>query len=438
MPRFVVGPHGGSGGREAEDRGSREHKAEERLEASGRDAEDRGGSDYGIRHGVRVTTPGPGTAYDISRALTLASIERRAGTALMLHAGAVCEPDGGTVALVAASGMGKTTAVRVLARHLGYVTDETVAIDVTDTRTPTTSNSAPVTAPRTSPTESRDLVTPDSAGTTSGETDRAERSDGAVAAADPAGRPGGVVRAYPKPLSVIRDPAHPEDKGEHSPDSLGLLPAAPMLRLHCLLLLERSAEPRPAALEEVPLLDALAAVIPQTSSLLMLDRPLQRLAEVVTRAGPARALRYSEIEECVDLVHEALRRPVPAPPWEGETGTVAPQRHFAESSDVADMGLPTGQVGFMTAVVRAPWRDAIHADGETLVIVDQVPVRLSPLGALIWREAREPAVTADLVATAREELGDHPDAVRLVIAAATAMLESGALREMPVGVDPAS
>lgn len=321
-------------------------------------------------HGVVVTEVGSGTAYDISRAVTLASIERRAGDALMLHAAALCDTDGATLALVAASGTGKTTAAAVLGRHLGYVTDETVAVD--------------------------------------------------------ARAPGLVVRAYPKPLSVIRDPARPDDKSEHSPAELGLLPAAPRLHLACLLLLERSAGPRAATLEEVPLLDALAQLIPQTSSLLMLDRPLQRLAEVVTLAGPPRALRYSEVADCLPLVTAALREPVPAPPWVGEAGDVPAQERFAQPPPSAP---PQHlEVTGDTLLVRTPWRDAVHVDGETLLIADELPVRLSALGALVWRECRQPRRVADLVDVARAELGDHPDAARLVGEAAQAMATSGLLR----------
>ena len=79
--------------------------------------------------------------------------------------------DGGTVALVAASGTGKTTAGRVLGRRLGYVSDETIAVE-------------------------HDLT----------------------------------VRAYPKPLSIVVNPATPRVKHERSPDDLGLLRAAGALR----------------------------------------------------------------------------------------------------------------------------------------------------------------------------------------------------------------
>ncbi len=119
--------------------------------------------------------------YRVSRQLTNASILRRSGQCVMLHAAGVASDDGGTVALVAASGTGKTTAARVLGRRLGYVSDETVAVE-------------------------HDLT----------------------------------VRAYPKPLSIVVDPASPWVKHERSPDDLALRRPPHSLRLSAVVVLERS------------------------------------------------------------------------------------------------------------------------------------------------------------------------------------------------------
>ena len=67
--------------------------------------------------------------YLVSRCLTIASIRRRSGSCVMLHAAGLATDDGGTVALVAGSGTGKTTAGRLLGRSLGYVSDETVTVE---------------------------------------------------------------------------------------------------------------------------------------------------------------------------------------------------------------------------------------------------------------------------------------------------------------------
>ena len=107
-----------------------------------------------------------------------------AGARLNLHAGGVADRDGRVLAVVGASGAGKTTATRALARRLGYVSDETISIEP----------GAPY-----------------------------------------------VVHAHPKPLSVVVDPAEPRRKSQHGPDELGLRTAPPELRLHRLVVLHRPA-----------------------------------------------------------------------------------------------------------------------------------------------------------------------------------------------------
>ena len=45
-----------------------------------------------------------------------------------LHAAGLTDDRGRVLALVAASGTGKTTAARILGRHLGYLSDETISV----------------------------------------------------------------------------------------------------------------------------------------------------------------------------------------------------------------------------------------------------------------------------------------------------------------------
>ena len=181
--------------------------------------------------------------YLVSRLLTLASIRRRSGSCVMLHAAGLATDDGGTVALVAGSGTGKTTAGRLLGRSLGYVSDETVTVE-------------------------HDLT----------------------------------VRPYPKPLSIVTDPTVPTGKHEESPDDLGLRRAAPALRLSAVAVLERRDDVGGPVLEPIGLVEAMNLVLPQSSALPSVDRPLDRLARVLAIGhGPYR-LTYRNIEDCVGLV----------------------------------------------------------------------------------------------------------------------------------------
>ena len=175
---------------------------------------------------------GSDVPYAVSRSLTIASIRRRTGSCLMLHAAGLATEDGGTVALVASSGTGKTTAGRLLGRSLGYVTDETVTVE-------------------------HDLT----------------------------------VRAYPKPLSLVVDPSGAVGQShEQSPDELALRRAPAALHLSAVAVLERRADATVPVLTPIGLVaEAMQTVLPQTSALPSLDRPLDRLARALTAGhGPYR------------------------------------------------------------------------------------------------------------------------------------------------------
>lgn len=309
--------------------------------------------------------------YLVSRALTMASIHRRTGQCLLLHAAGVCAPDGATVALVAASGTGKTTAARVLGGHLGYVSDETVAVE-------------------------DDLT----------------------------------VRAWAKPLSLLHDPADPFDKAESGPDELELVRAPADLRLAALVLLSRDpAEPAPR-LERVGLVEALAEVVPQTSALLRLERPMESICTALTSGGGPWRLRYAEVAECVDLVRGlAEGRPV-----DDEAGDEGPVAWTCERGD--EPALLEGEVPAEPAtggwsgpgdgpVVRTSFQHAVHAEGSSLVVRAQVPAVLPGLASTVWRALDLPRTVDELVEVAVAEHGPHPDALEVLTATVGALVASG-------------
>jgi hypothetical protein len=301
--------------------------------------------------------------YVVSRALTTASISRRTGDCLMLHAAGLAAPDGAVVALVAPSGTGKTTAARTLGHRLGYVSDETVAIE-------------------------HDLA----------------------------------VRAYAKPLSVVVDPRRPTVKHERSPDDLGLLHAPDALRLAATVVLERDPDLVEPVLEPLGLVEAAGLALPQTSAVAKLDRPLERLARALTAGhGPWR-LRYAEVDACADLVAAlaAGEAPggVPDPvTWEWVDG------RGREHPDPTPEARPSPE----SVVQRAGYEDALVSDGSVLVLRQRVPTTLPGLAAVVWLGCPEPTTVAELVRAATEVLGEHPDAEGIVLDTVRVLAEAGAV-----------
>ena len=300
--------------------------------------------------------------YLVSRCLTIASIRRRSGSCVMLHAAGLATDDGGTVALVAGSGTGKTTAGRLLGRSLGYVSDETLTIE-------------------------HDLT----------------------------------VRPYPKPLSIVTDPTVPSGKHEESPDDLGLRRAAPDLRLAAVAVLERRDDADGPVLEPIGLVEAMNLVLPQSSALPSVDRPLDRLARVLGIGhGPYR-LTYRDIEDCVglvtDLAHVGRGHAIGDVTWTWFDG----HDHTGPETPVPD------DLGPSTVVARTSFGDAVMSDGIVLLLREWVPITLPGLAASMWLAADRPVAVSDLVAVAEDELGPHPDAEGIVVATVRTMIEEKVL-----------
>lgn len=224
---------------------------------------------------VRVEVPVPVTedlhwGDRLASTITRAAIDARAGELLMLHACGVAEPESGRViALVGPSGRGKTTAVSTLGRVWGYVSDETVGVDVQ-----------------------------------------------------------GRVYAHPKPLSVLRGPGA---KQLMSADDLGLVEPPDELSLGRVVLLER--EPDRAAgvaVEAVPLTEALAVLTPEMSHLRAWASPLSSLAHLLAETGGALRLRYREADELMFVLPGLLSDLLEVPVWSADRAS--PAEHPTEDS----------------------------------------------------------------------------------------------------------
>ena len=178
---------------------------------------------------------------------------------MLFHAPAWRTPHvGTTVAFIAPSGTGKTTLARTLGPGLGYVSDETIAVDASLRIVP-----------------------------------------------------------YPKPLSV-KQVAAGVPKRQEGPDQhlLGATPAAPTLS--GLAILSRAEGHAEASLEAVALGAAIVELTPQLSALARLDRGLVQLCRIIQACGGVKRVHYSEAGSIVGLLPH-FHSPQTALAWRPES-----------------------------------------------------------------------------------------------------------------------
>jgi energy-coupling factor transporter ATP-binding protein EcfA2 len=201
-------------------------------------------------------------ASSLSTQVTLAAIELRKSDLLMLHACGVADAEGSVVAFVGPSGRGKTTLAATVARHYGYVSDETVGIDEH-----------------------------------------------------------GAVYPYRKPLSIIDPDAVDRVKTQVSADELrlGSLPEAPLGIAAIALIDRRSDWDGPPEVVAVSLVEALTQMVPETSYLPELPHPLQRVARLFDVVGGVVRVTYGDSATVPSLVPQLIEARSAAQSWSALT-----------------------------------------------------------------------------------------------------------------------
>lgn len=206
--------------------------------------------------GAEINPKDPSAAYVASGLITRAVITALRGRYLLLH-GAALARDGKAIAMVAPSGMGKSTAAVTLgaAPDVEYLTDECVIID-----------------PRT-----------------------------------------WSVYSYPKPVSrvVSRDPFF---KADFAPAELGLAPGREPRALAGVYLLQRDGGA--PQLENAPLVETLSDLAPLTSSLDALESPLGTVATMLDHVDSAQRVNYAESSGLGELLWSGVRKPSGERSWE--------------------------------------------------------------------------------------------------------------------------
>lgn len=322
----------------------------------------------GVRHLGSDTFEG--LAEAVTSEVTVAAILERAGELTMLHACGVADPGGAVVALVAKSGTGKTTASSQLARTFGYITDETVAI----------------------------------------------RADG-------------TVLPYPKPLSV-KQGTPGAAKLQVGPDELGLQVAPENPRIAAIALLDRvaGAEYQLPVIEPVPLVEAVLALIPDTSSQAAVVQPLQSLCRLIDSVGGVFRVSYSEAADLKDSL-APLFLTVPVNPSEAQAWSPALGELGPEGEQAADPAgekpqepIPAGWLRRTHAV------DAVEIGADLLVLTEAELTQLSGIGPVIWKSALRPVSMQTLASRIEAEHGLPEGYEALLDAAVDGLVRQGMLQ----------
>lgn len=305
-------------------------------------------------------------AQRITSQVTLEAIGGLRGEALMLHAAAVALDDGRVIGFVGPSGRGKTTAAQELGRVYGYVTDETLAV----------------------------------------------RADGSVL-------------AYPKPLSIGSRKAV---KATEPASTFGLR-AMPTegLRLAALVLLDRRPDVAEPFVESVPIIEALSELVPQSSYLSALDRPLRTLIRTILSTGGVRRIVYSEAATIPSVVDDLLGTV-------DETASVLMDVSNLSRRDCDCAGKVIADTTGQSTVDRpgAYWRgayvDAMLVDDSLIVLVSGRLTVLAGVGPALWLAA-DGLAEEELKGAAQRDLPTPPAGVAVdeVISEALRSLETAGL-----------
>ncbi|MEI2776600.1 MAG: hypothetical protein V9G19_11675 [Tetrasphaera sp.] len=310
-------------------------------------------------------------AYAFSGELTAKAIAAQAGRLTLLHSAALAHPEtGATVLLIASSGTGKTTAACRLGRRLSYLSDETAAV-------------------------------------------RADLS----------------VIAHAKPPSIVQPGG---GKAEAAPADLGLLPVRRDAWVALTVLLDRE-EGRAPQLEPVALVDALVAVIPQSSSLPAQAAPFSALVGVLTAGAGVHVLHYGEIDEAAPLLLEVLGQVARGDSSAPELELVGPDAAYEGQAWVSEPGVTELSITPELVVTRGAWVDAVRVADEVLVLNGPGPMRLMGLGSTLWLAADRPRTVAELAAAVLAAHGPHPEADRIIGESVAALAGQGLLRPHPGG-----
>jgi hypothetical protein len=185
------------------------------------------------------------------------------------------------------------------------------------------------------------------------------------------------------------------------PDELGLQQAPSTPFIQSIVLLDRVETSTPPKLTKVPLVDAVLALIPDSSSQGAIEEPLQSLCRLIDSVGGVWQVTYSEASDLPAALAPLFQdQPKRQPEWEALAATEA------ESG-----GIPDGHIR------RAAAKDAVAIGGDLLVMLEDEIVRLSGIGPVIWDATARP-ITPDQLAEEVANVHGRPEGYRGAVATA--------------------
>ncbi|MEO0024129.1 MAG: hypothetical protein RL196_570 [Actinomycetota bacterium] len=282
---------------------------------------------------------------EIVTGITLSALEHTDTELFLVHS-AVLEGanSGEAVAFVAPSGVGKTTLAATLGASFGYVSDETLAVNIMS----------------------------------------------------------GQIVSYQKPLSQIV--AGAPTKKQVGPDELGLLKPSDSLRLGRVYYLDRRDdapdEPHVAAL---PWQEAIELLVPQVSYLTRRKEPLKDLMTFIKWAGGIQKVAYNSSESLaylLDSVGQNESGSGSGSESESAVGVEISNIELPKKLDMFTLVVPGH------AIADRP-QDALLVDGHLVVLALGQVVVLSDLASAIWFELFNGRSVHDLCELLIGDLGDE-------------------------------
>jgi hypothetical protein len=178
--------------------------------------------------------------------------------------------------------------------------------------------------------------------------------------------------------------------------------------------------------ESVPITEAVAALVPQTSHLSALEHPLRALVETVVSTGGMRRVVYSEASTLPPLIDDVLREIDEETPVLTDVAKLSQRDCDCFSGLVVEDPTDASPVDRPGAYWRGTYVDALMVDDSLIVFVSGSVVVLAGVGPILWLAA-DGLTEAELREIMLRQLPEPPvgvDVDAVISAAVEGMMEA--------------